>query len=108
MLKNTFISSRLQAGILLNGIIISGIRVQKENNFETTYMLFSDDGGKSWNKLSDPIINRGKNDSWDKVLYYGPNTWIINKNKLWTAYLGGQGGHIRRLGLAHMEIPDII
>lgn len=108
LLKNEDISSRLQAGIKINGILISGIRTIQDDNIETTYMIFSDDGGKSWNKLSDPILNAGSNNSWDKSLYYGPNTWLISDDKLWTAYLGGKRDPIRKLGLAYMEIPDFI
>ncbi|MHA1292377.1 MAG: family 43 glycosylhydrolase [Promethearchaeota archaeon] len=107
MLGEKIIVSRLQAGIILNGIIIAGLRVKKLKNYETNYMVFSDDGGKSWNKLTESIINPGSEDSWDYKLFYGPNTWLISENKLWTAYLGGKEYAPRRLGLAFMNIPNI-
>jgi len=106
LIKNSIIT-RLQAGIMLNGIIIAGLRVKLSETKETTYMVFSDDGGKSWSKLSDPILEAGKKNEWDSKLYYGPNAWIISDNKLWTAYLGGKRFEKRCLGLAYMNIPNI-
>lgn len=106
MFDKGIIISRMQAGFILKGIIISGLRIKKKRN-ETTYMVFSDDGGKSWFKLTGPILSAGNHDDWDSKLFYGPNCWIISENKLWTAYLGGKNDNIRKLGLAYMEIPNL-
>ncbi|MFX1464698.1 MAG: hypothetical protein ACFFBF_16900, partial [Promethearchaeota archaeon] len=107
MLGKRKIISRLQAGIIINGIIITGLRVKSPNNKETTYIVFSDDGGKSWHKLSEPILNSGGKDEWDSEIFYGPNCWITSENKLWTAYLGGHKRDLRSVGLASMKIPKI-
>lgn len=106
MINKDSITSRMQAGFILKGIIFSGLRIKKKKN-ETIYMVFSDDGGKSWNKLSGPILKAGNQNDWDSKLYYGPNCWIISENKLWTAYLGGKKENLRRLGLAYMKIPNL-
>jgi len=107
MLGKNKIISRLQPGIIINGIIIAGLRVKSPNNKETTYIVFSDDGGKSWYKLSEPILFSGNKNEWDSEIFYGPNCWIISENKLWAAYLGGQKRDLRSLGLAYMKIPSI-
>jgi hypothetical protein len=107
MLGNDKIISRMQAGININGIIIAGLRIKLRLN-ETTYLIYSDDGGKMWVKLSDPILRCGKKGDWDQTLYYGPNCWITSENKLWTGYLGSIGGNPKReLGIASMDIPEI-
>ncbi|MFX1443308.1 MAG: hypothetical protein ACFFHV_07845 [Promethearchaeota archaeon] len=108
MFENSVTVSRLQAGFIINGIIISALRIIQRDNNDTVYMVFSDDGGKSWNKLSGPILKPGKKNEWDSKLFYGLNTWIISENKLWTAYLGGKRSDLRSVGLASMNIPKIL
>ena len=108
MIGHNLLISRMQAGFILKGVFITGLRVKKKNQKETTFMIFSDDGGKTWNKLSGTILKEGTKNDWDSRLYYGPNCWIISENKLWTAYLGGKRADPkRRLGLAYIDTPNI-
>ncbi|KKN02559.1 hypothetical protein LCGC14_1116490 [marine sediment metagenome] len=107
MLGKKKIISRLQPGVILNGVIIAGLRVKLSKKIERIFIVFSDDGGKSWNKLTDPILKPGSLHDWDSMVFYGPNCWIISENKLWSAYLGGSKHDFRSLGLAYMKIPKI-
>ena len=83
------------------------MRVQNAFNKEITYMVFSEDGGKSWFKLTEPILSPGNKNQWDSNIYYGPNCWIISDGKLWAAYLGGKKRKLRKVGLAYMNIPNL-
>ncbi|MFX1501757.1 MAG: hypothetical protein ACFFDH_12400 [Promethearchaeota archaeon] len=105
--ESNIYTSRLQSGIKLNGIIIAGLRVAKLNGNEFTYLVFSDDGGKSWFKLVNQIISPGSTNSWDSRIYYGPNCIIKVNNQLWIGYLGGKDSNYRELGLAYMPLPKI-
>ncbi|MFX1256848.1 MAG: family 43 glycosylhydrolase [Promethearchaeota archaeon] len=105
--KNKIVT-RMQPGFILKGIIFAGLRIKVKNSYETTYMIFSDDGGKSWNKLSEPILKSGSPKQWDSKIFYGPNSWILSEKKLWCCYLGGKHKKCTSLGLAYMNLPDIV